>query len=69
MTLCKCSGSTKYIHLTCLVEWVKKRSGIVEDYPKQGVYCVQAKALTCEVCKSLYRVDHLLRQVFEVQKP
>jgi E3 ubiquitin-protein ligase DOA10 len=68
MALCNCSGHTKYIHLGCLVEWVRKRSGISEDYSKDGVYCVQARAFTCEVCKSLYRVDRLLRQVFKVDK-
>lgn len=64
--LCKCSGSTKYIHLQCLVEWVKKRSGIPEDYPKGGIYCAQAKAFTCEVCRSLYKVDRIIKQVFGV---
>ena len=68
MALCNCSGHTKYIHLGCLVEWVRKRNGISEDYSKDGVYCVQARAFTCEVCKSLYRVDRLLRQVFKVDK-
>jgi len=34
MALCNCSGHTKYIHLGCLVEWVRKRSGISEDYLK-----------------------------------
>lgn len=39
MALCNCSGHTKYIHLSCLVEWVQKRKGISEDYPREGVYC------------------------------
>jgi hypothetical protein len=45
---------------------VKKRSTIPSDYPKRGIYCAQAKAFTCEVCKSLYKLERILKQVFDV---
>ena len=47
MAICNCSGSSKYIHMQCLVLWVRKRSSISEENVKQGVYSVQAKAFTC----------------------
>jgi hypothetical protein len=47
---------------------VRKRSGILEDYPKGGIYCAQAKAFTCEVCKSLYRLDRIIKKVFGVDE-
>ena len=29
LSLCKCSGDSKFIHLNCLSEWIKVKSEIV----------------------------------------
>lgn len=66
VAVCNCSGHTKYIHQECLIEWVKKRSGFMNENIKEGIYFTQAKAFTCEVCKQIYRMDRLIKQVFAV---
>lgn len=64
LTVCSCSGSAKYIHEQCLVEWIRKRSGVDSGQLQPGVYYACAKAFSCEVCHALYRTDRLIRQVF-----
>ena len=67
LAVCNCAGSAKYIHSECLVEWIKKRSGINQQRLKEGVYYAYAKAFTCEVCHALYRLDRLVRTVFSAE--
>ena len=64
LAVCSCSGSTKYIHEECLIEWIKKRSGIDNGLLQSGVYYAYAKAFSCEVCHALYRMDRLIKKVF-----
>lgn len=50
-----------------MIEWIRKRSGIANEKPQDGVYYAYAKAFTCEVCHALYRMDRLVRRVFEAK--
>jgi hypothetical protein len=67
LAVCDCAGSAKYIHEECLIEWIKKRSGIDHEQLQVGVYYAYAKAFTCEVCHALYRLDRIVRRVFGVR--
>ena len=48
---CKCTGSVRYIHLTCLRTWLGKRLNT-----QKGKYCITIRwvPLTCEMCKATY---------------
>jgi hypothetical protein len=55
---CSCTGSLKFIHLTCLKEWLegkkhKKETQIVNSY----IW----KSLECELCKNGYSESHTLK--------
>lgn len=49
VSVCKCSGSMKWIHLNCLRRWLLNKIEIVED----DVIRIYAwKELNCELCKT-----------------
>ena len=54
---CKCSGSMKYIHLKCLLHWLKSRtanSPIMNNNNENfNVYYINQKT-ECELCKQLF---------------
>ncbi|CAD8070830.1 unnamed protein product [Paramecium sonneborni] len=45
---CKCCGSTKYIHIKCLLKWIQSSSHF-----NCNLYCTRFiwKSLECEICK------------------
>ena len=52
---CKCSGSMKYIHLKCLLSWLKSRTirqqnNIIENNDYFNSYFI-TKEIECELCK------------------
>ena len=52
ITPCKCIGSVKYIHISCIQEWLegkkhKKETPYVNSYIWRG--------LECEICKAFYK--------------
>jgi len=48
ITPCKCDGSMKYIHLTCLREWLDSKR---VSQKLEGVYSYYWEELSCELCK------------------
>ncbi|CAD8085782.1 unnamed protein product [Paramecium primaurelia] len=48
---CKCIGSTKYVHIKCLLRWIQQSSHF-----NSNAYCTRFiwKSLECEICKSVY---------------
>ncbi|CAD8109411.1 unnamed protein product [Paramecium sonneborni] len=48
---CKCIGSTKYVHINCLLRWIQQSSHF-----NSNAYCTRFiwKSLECEICKSVY---------------
>ncbi|CAK61402.1 unnamed protein product (macronuclear) [Paramecium tetraurelia] len=48
---CKCIGSTKYVHINCLLKWIQQSSHF-----NSNAYCTRFiwKSLECEICKSVY---------------
>ena len=48
ITPCKCDGSMKHIHLTCLREWLDSKR---VSQKLEGVYSYYWEELSCELCK------------------
>ena len=53
---CKCSGSMKYIHLKCLIVWIKTKLEIDNsEYLDNGRYSMySSEAVECELCKEIF---------------
>ena len=53
---CKCIGSTKYIHLKCLIHWLKTKVEIDNsDYLDNGKYKLySSEKVECELCKAVF---------------
>ena len=50
---CICSGSMKFIHLSCLKHWISTRSCVkIDATEKCSVYII--KAVECELCKTKF---------------
>jgi len=58
ITPCKCTGSVKYIHVSCLGEWLEGKKHQKET---EGVNSYIWKGLECEICKALYQDTVRLR--------
>jgi len=57
ITHCGCQGSTKFIHVKCMREWldVKKQSQNLD-----GVYSYYWEELTCELCKEPLKLRNVV---------
>ena len=53
---CKCSGSMKYIHLKCLIMWIKTKVEIdSSEYLDNGKYKIySSEKVECELCKEVF---------------
>ena len=53
---CKCSGSMKYIHLKCLIVWIKTKVEIDNsEYLENGKYVIySSEKVECELCKEVF---------------
>jgi len=60
ISLCKCNGSLKYIHLECLREWISQKQ-FNRDLNYIGYYVW--RNLKCEICKEIYPCNYNLRFV------
>lgn len=50
---CKCSGSSKYIHLFCLQTWLKSKA-VVNSQLSTSCNYYEIKGIECEICKSYF---------------
>ena len=53
---CKCSGSMKYIHLKCLIVWIRTKVEIDNsEYLDNGKYVIySSEKIECELCKEVF---------------
>jgi len=51
ISICKCSGSMKFIHLECLKEWLNMGLSLKIT---ENVCSFYWKSFSCEICKSHY---------------
>ena len=53
---CKCSGSMKYIHLKCLIVWIRTKVEIDNsEYLDNGKYVIySSEKVECELCKEVF---------------
>ena len=53
LSLCKCSGDSKFVHLDCLSRWLKIKSEILE-HPNNIFKKIIFNTLDCEICKEKF---------------
>jgi len=51
LSLCKCTGTLKYIHLNCIKLWINSK---LIKTNIQGIQSYYWKLYECEVCKTQY---------------
>jgi hypothetical protein len=65
---CKCLGGLKYIHLSCLQQWLKSKSTFSSS---SNDYCTiyTFNQIACELCKQVFpdfiKVDHTFYQIWD----
>ena len=67
---CLCTGSSKYIHLECLQQWLSRSK---TDYPYEECTTTIYKVSSCELCKARYPDQVNLNgekyEIFYVERP
>ena len=51
---CKCMGGLKYIHLSCLRNWIEAKAILKENESNEGCLKYVIKQVICEICKEPY---------------
>ena len=59
ISLCRCSGSSKFVHQSCLSYWVAKKSKYTQD-TKKNTFTALKGEIKCEVCSEEFRVEEVL---------
>lgn len=54
---CSCSGTMKYVHITCLQQWLKSRFHIKNT---AVAFTIAWKTLDCELCSKAFPSKHNL---------
>jgi hypothetical protein len=61
---CKCKGTSKFVHISCLKQWITSKVNIKES---GSAVFYKMKKLECEVCKEpLPRSININRKVFDI---
>jgi hypothetical protein len=47
---CKCSGTMKYIHIKCLLQWLKAKNKIENDEENKNITILSLNDVYCELC-------------------
>ena len=65
---CKCDGTMKYIHISCLKEWLNSKKLV---YNGDRVRSFFWKALECELCKTSFetKMKDTLFEIMEFERP
>lgn len=58
LSICKCEGSSKFVHVSCLSMWVMQRCGYMEV--SKGIFAARRKGMICEICKELFPLEEVL---------
>jgi len=53
ISLCKCTGSMRFIHYECLKKWMAVKL-VTKENEKKTVTSYNMKAFNCEICKTPY---------------
>ena len=55
ITPCNCTGSSKYIHLSCLQKWLKSKVELYYKHKqKNNIMAFQLNPVKCEICKEFF---------------
>ena len=67
---CNCTGSSRYIHLSCLKDWLGRSRF---DYDQQNCLTTIYKVSSCELCKAKYpdqiNINDEKYEIFEIERP
>ena len=67
---CNCTGSSRYIHLKCLQEWLGRSRF---DYDQQESLTTIYKISSCELCNTKYpdqvNINGEKYEIFEIERP
>ena len=65
---CKCLGGLKYIHLSCLQQWLKSKSTFSSSSNDYCTICT-FNQIACELCKQVFpdfiKVEHTFYQIWD----
>lgn len=71
LSLCKCSGDSKFIHLNCLSQWFKIKSEIIHS--SNNIFTkIIFNTLNCEICKEKFPqmvYDFITEKSYEIYNP
>lgn len=65
LCLCKCKGSSQYIHQECLKFWIEQKSSFTKRLNFDGVYFATFEGFVCQVCRQRYSAEEMHRLIFE----
>jgi hypothetical protein len=69
---CNCSGGVKYIHFSCLQQWLKSKC-IIKSNTNENCITYTMKLVECEICKSVLpdfvKYQNKLYEIWEFVKP
>lgn len=71
LTLCKCSGDSKFIHINCLSHWIRIKSDIF-DSSNNIFKKITFNTLECEICKEKFpemACDVINEKSYEIYNP
>ena len=70
ITPCDCSGSSRYIHLDCLKQWLQSKMVVINRF-----FCDNYifKVNACELCKAIYPdqvlIDGHKYDIYDIERP
>ena len=71
LTLCKCSGDSKFIHINCLSHWFKIKSDVFDS--SNNIFIkITYNTLECEICKEKFpemACDIINEKSYEIYNP
>jgi hypothetical protein len=56
ISVCDCKGSLKYIHPTCLQQWIKSKADIRYKYISPNYFIITLENFFCEICKKSFPI-------------
>ena len=51
---CKCIGGLKYIHLSCLINWIEARAILIKNESNNDCLKYEINQVNCEICQEPY---------------
>jgi hypothetical protein len=56
ISVCNCKGSLKYIHISCLTQWIQSKIEINYEYLNPNIFKIKVKNFSCEICRKYFPI-------------